>query len=400
MEKALPYWVEENPLLLGILNFILDRRDSQLLRGKETRISFRLDLRAGSKRWQEVLEPLRDPGQDEQELWGGLQKFAREYQCFTVKPNPKRRPGVAEWQGAQLIFRDASEAQLRQWLKRPSPTVRQSAWTSLLEPYADCFENPAAFPLEGLELQPGFNSVEEIIACWVSVGKALIFADKISWRQLAARCFNGDSKYLELPSRQSLVRNLYPELSRKIQERPLLLHTYLPESFERVIFIENQDTFISLAERQPSCVALVYSEGYQGGAERIRNREGVRFSTFNTVSASSRQQFLAWWYGESPEALPAFFWGDLDYEGLRIAAALRKSFPDLQCWRPGYDLLLHFLRAGKAHTPEQAEKAGQKPVQAIGCQYADTVLLPAISALNRYVDQEMVEIGKLAGALA
>ncbi|WP_444911087.1 Wadjet anti-phage system protein JetD domain-containing protein [Microbulbifer sp. PAAF003] len=399
MEKTLPYWVEENPLLIGILNFILDRRDSQLERGKEARISFRLDLRAGSKRWLEVLEPLRDPDQDEQELWNELQHFAREYQCFTVKPNPKRRPGIAEWQGAQLIFRDASEEQLRLWLNRPSPTVRQSAWTSLLEPYVDRFENPSAFPLEGLELQPGFDSVEEIIACWVSVGKELIFADKISWRQLAARCFKGDSKYLELPSRQSLVRNLYPDLSRKIQDRQLLLHAYLPRQFEQVIFIENQDTFISLAELQPSRAALVYSEGYQGGAERIRNGERVRFSTINVVSENIRQQFLSWWHDGESRTVPTFFWGDLDYEGLRIAAALRKSFPDLQCWRPGYDLLLHFLRTGKAHAPEQAEKVGQKLVQAIGCQYADSTLLPAISDSNRYVDQEAVEIGELAGTL-
>ncbi|WHI52905.1 hypothetical protein P3339_09125 [Microbulbifer sp. MLAF003] len=84
---------------------------------------------------------------------------------------------------------------------------------------------------------------------------------------------------------------------------------------------------------------------------------------------------------------------------MRIAAALRKSFPDLQCWRPGYDLLLYFLRTGKAHAPEQAEKVGQKLVQAIGCQYADSTLLPAISDSNRYVDQEAVEIGELAGTL-
>ncbi|WP_226647979.1 Wadjet anti-phage system protein JetD domain-containing protein [Microbulbifer variabilis] len=399
MEKALPYWVKENPLLIGILNFILDRRDSQLQRGKEARISFRLDLRAGSKLWQEVLEPLRDPTQDEQELWSELQHFANEYQCFAVKPNPKRRPGIAEWQGAQLIFKDASEEQLRLWLDRPSPNLRQSAWTSLLEPYADRFENPAAFPIEGLELQPGFDSVEELVSCWASIGRELVFAEQISWRQLAARCFKGDSKYLELHSRQSLVRNLFPELSRKIRERQLLLHAYLPKQFVQVIFIENQDTFISLAELQPNRTGLVYSEGYQGGAERIRNPGIARFSTFNVVDEASRQQFLQWWYGNDSSPLPVFFWGDLDYEGLRIAAALRRSFPELQCWRPGYDLLLDSLRTGKAHSPDLAEKLGQKPIEMIGCQYADQYLIPALSATTSFVDQEAANLGALLETL-
>ncbi|WP_444909293.1 Wadjet anti-phage system protein JetD domain-containing protein [Microbulbifer sp. TRSA005] len=399
MEKTLPYWVEENPLLIGILNFILDRRDSQLERGKEARISFRLDLRAGSKRWLEVLEPLRDPDQDEQELWNELQHFASEYQCFAVKPNPKRRPGVAEWQGAQLIFRDASEEQLRLWLNRPSPNLRKSAWTSLLEPYADRFENPAAFPVEGLELQAGFDSAEEMVSCWAAIRRELIFAEQITWRQLAARCFKGDSKYLDLPSRQSLVRNLFPELSRKIRERQLLLHAYLPEQFTQVIFIENQDTFISLAELQPSSTALVYSEGYQGGTDRIRNYGITRFSTINSATTVSRQQFSQWWYGDNLGSLPVFFWGDLDYEGLRIAAALKKSFPELQCWRPGYDLLLNSLHAGKAHSPDLAEKLGQKPIEMIGCQYADDYLIPAISANNCFVDQEAVKTEALLETL-
>ncbi|BBM03974.1 Wadjet anti-phage system protein JetD domain-containing protein [Microbulbifer sp. GL-2] len=400
MEKALPYWVEENPLLIGILNFILDRRDSQLERATETRISFRLDLRAGSKRLQEVLEPLRDPVQDEQVLWNELQHFAREYQCFTVKPNPKRRPGIAEWQGAQLIFRDSSEDQLRLWLNRPSPIVRKSSWSSILEPYADRFENPAAFPLSGLELQPGFKSVEEIVSCWASIGKELIFSKKISWRQLAARCFKGDSKYLELHSRRSLVRSLYPELSRKIQERQLLLHVYLPARFEQVIFIENQDTFISLAELQPAHTVLVYSEGYRGGAERIRNQDMIRFSSFNVASEDNRRQFIEWWCEKNSLVLPIFFWGDLDYEGMRIAAALRKSFSELRCWRPGYDLLLNSLCTGRAHTPASAEKAGQKPIQMIGCQYADSTLIPAITERTCFVDQEAAAIDALASTLA
>ncbi|WP_299944857.1 Wadjet anti-phage system protein JetD domain-containing protein [uncultured Microbulbifer sp.] len=399
MEKALPYWVEENPLLIGILHFILDRRDSQLERGTEARISFRLDLRAGSKRWQAVLEPLRDPNQDEQALWDELQHFASKYQCFAVKPNPKRRPGVAEWQGAQLIFRDACEEQLRLWLNRPPPNLRKAVWTTLLEPYADCFENPAAFPLDGLELQSGFESVEEMVSCWASVRKELVFAEKISWRQLAARCFKGDSKHLELHSRQSLVRNLYPGLSRKIQERQLLLHIYLPAQNEQVIFIENQDTFISLAEQQPMHTALVYSEGYRGGAERIRNHEIARFSTFNTASEDVRQQFLHWWYRNSSLSLPVFFWGDLDYEGMRIGAALKKSFPELRCWRPGYDLLLDTLCAGRGHAPLQADKERQKPIQKIGCEYADGTLIPAMTTYQCHVDQETAEFGELPAGL-
>ncbi|MCO1334961.1 DUF2220 domain-containing protein [Microbulbifer sp. OS29] len=400
MEKALPYWVEDNPLLIGILNFFLDKRDSQLERGKEARISYRLDLRARSKRWQQVLEPLRDPSQDEQVLWDELQYFAKEYQCFAVKPNPKRRPGIAEWQGAQLIFRDACEDQLRLWLKRPCPNLRNLAWSTAFERFTDRFENPTAFPLGGLQLQAGFQSIEEEISCWTAIGDELRLGEKISWRQLAARCFNGDSKYLELHSRQSLVCNLYPELSQNIQQRQLLFHLYLPEEFEQVIFIENQDTFIRLAELKPKCTALVYSEGYQGGAERIRNQNIAQFSAFNSVCEDARRQFLEWWYGNNILALPIYFWGDLDCAGMRIAAALRKSFPELQCWRPGYDLLLDILCSKRGHNPEQAGKERQKPIEKIGCEYADSTLIPAIAKKNRYVDQEAAVLGKLISALA
>lgn len=50
--------------------------------------------------------------------------------------------------------------------------------------------------------------------------------------------------------------------------------------------------------------------------------------------------------------------------------------------------MLDQLATGLGHTPEEARKDGQHPIETTGCQYADESILPAIRSYGRFVDQE------------
>jgi hypothetical protein len=46
------------------------------------------------------------------------------------------------------------------------------------------------------------------------------------------------------------------------------------------------------------------------------------------------------------------------------------------------------LDTGEGHAPEEAKKAGQKPILSTGCSFADRVLIPALAKYGRFIDQE------------
>lgn len=74
---------------------------------------------------------------------------------------------------------------------------------------------------------------------------------------------------------------------------------------------------------------------------------------------------------------------------MQILASLRGVFDSLEAWGPGYAPMLEHLQQGYGHTPEAAGKSGQLQVVLTGCSFADTELLPALSAHGRFVDQEV-----------
>lgn len=388
-DQAAPDWVWTNPVITGLLEYVLDKRDTQILTGEEKPISISLDPSKASRALRPVLAPFNSPDYDDRELWDELKWLATNFRCFDVSQPPRRAAGEAPWKTARLHFRDAAEPRLRQWLQRPRPQAIDPRWQAALEPLAPRFENPIAFPPGGLELDAGFRDHRQLLACWAAVGDELRKGKPLSWRQLSARCFLGDSKFLDPASRQALVRSLFPSQCGRIQERPVLLHLYLPQEPQQLLLIENQDSFLWLAERQPEASALVYIEGYLGGAERIRTPGIARFSTVNAVERTARAAFQQWWQGMGEGDYPVYFWGDLDFEGMNIAAALKRSFPGLDCWQPGYAPLLHQLQLGLGHAPEQCGKIRQRLVtEETGCPYADRELIPVLLQQGRFLDQE------------
>jgi len=210
-------------------------------------------------------------------------------------------------------------------------------------------------------------------------------------REVSSRLFWGMSKVLD--KRQGLVAALLGLDECPFPESPIQLQVYLPPTgHQAVLFIENLMSF-EQAQRSTSGtftgLALVYAAGFKGSAQRLRSAEGCSlfYSSRGTLDVEARATFERWLFGDA--ALPACFWGDLDYSGMRILAALRASFPEMRAWETGYAPMLAWLCEGKGHSPEAAEKMGQRPIANTGCSYADEELLPALARAGRFVDQEL-----------
>jgi hypothetical protein len=168
---------------------------------------------------------------------------------------------------------------------------------------------------------------------------------------------------------------------------------YLPEDLEQVLFVENQDTFLALVDRQFTGLGLVNMGGFRGTALRVREPGQAIFSFIGDSSVQLKKRFDEFWLGHN--SLSVYFWGDLDYSGLRILAALNTVFPGAQAWAPGYKPMLDFLNQGYGHIAASAQKDNQVKPGVIGCDFADYVLLPAIEHHQSFVDQELVAISQL-----
>jgi len=202
-------------------------------------------------------------------------------------------------------------------------------------------------------------------------------------REASARALWGLSKLLD-----NRVDAVNAALGRTIlREKPLLVNVHVcDESPQEILFVENEVSYILAAATCPRGRALVWSSGFMASAKRLREPGGM---TLHATAASTREGVL------HLEALlrdghgaRLFFFGDLDYAGMRILRQLREIFPEMAAWEPGYDVLLDQLASGEGHAPEAAEKTGQSDPVTTGCRYADEHLLPAIRTTGRFVDQE------------
>jgi hypothetical protein len=132
--------------------------------------------------------------------------------------------------------------------------------------------------------------------------------------------------------------------------------------------------------------------GFKGSAQRLRSSTGCSlfYAGKGALGGDLQVAFEAWLFGQG--STPVYFWGDLDHSGMRILAAMRSTFPDLMAWAPGYAPMLAALLGGGGHSPEAAEKQGQRPVVSTGCEYADRELIPALAQSGRYLDQELFSL--------
>lgn len=218
-------------------------------------------------------------------------------------------------------------------------------------------------------------------------------------REVSAQLFWGMSKVLD--KRQGMVAALLGMEECPFPESPIQLQAYLPfGGYSSVLFIENLMTFEQAclaAEKSLVGLALVYASGFKGSAKRLRMPGGcsLYYAGTGALGGEIKLRFEAWLFECADPASPVYFWGDLDFAGMRILAAMRSTFPRLTAWEPGYALMLQELLDGRGHSPEAAEKSGQSLIEMTGCLYTDQHLIPALKTHGRFVDQEFCRLDRL-----
>jgi hypothetical protein len=214
-------------------------------------------------------------------------------------------------------------------------------------------------------------------------------------REVSAQLFWGMSKVLD--NRQALVAAILGVSTCPFPESPVQLLVKLPAGpLSGVLFIENQMSFEQASRAASPAMeglALAFAAGFRGSARRLRSEKGssLYYAASSQASEHARQQFEGWLYGESA-VQPVYFWGDLDWSGMRILRALRQTFENAQAWVTGYRPMLQALQSGQGHAPLEADKQGQAPTHETGCPYADNQLVPALANTKRFVDQELFSI--------
>ena len=369
-----PVWLQDEPEIRALLGAALDRFDQQS--GEQRSRSTFLSVR-------QHLPSLASGDEQADHLWS-LVKALAALGALSIRPG-KRGPLDPDWHGAKIAFAPQSESILRQWLGRPalaSPMVR---WRQAVEAQAQLFPSGHDVLLARRIAVAGRSDrdVVEALARLAAVRRPATL------RQLSTLAFWGDSKVLD--DRGDLIGALFPELP--VRERPIVVAVNLPERFDGVLFIENQDNYSAAVDGEPAAAcefASVYLAGFRGTAARIRSRQGARLH-FGGPGIGQRDRFERWWFNDA-EPLPGpsfglYFWGDLDFASMQMLKSLRQRFGNIAAWRPGYEPMLADLAA---------IQSGNRPVThrqvdpgSTGCAYADEVLLPAVRALG-YWDQERI----------
>ena len=348
-------------------------------------------LRVNSK----TLPALFDYDSDNtQYLWSLVVSLADDYAVFSIQM-VRQRPGVEAYEKARLVLEPTGEALLRHWLQRPREEAYPVTWKRAVQSNAQCFIDGGA-ALFTKPIRRHGQSAEQVVDGFVQAAKLL--REPMTLRALSAKCFWADSKFLD--SREDLVRRLLPNADRYLLTRPLLIHVAMAPTSQQVLFVENQDTFLQLVAAQSDSpflnnMTLINSAGFRGASSRIRQRGATQFSHVQSYDEGQFLAFQRWWLKEESMAIPCYFWGDLDYSGMAILAALGQSFTRIVAWQPGYKAMLRYHSAGVCHSGEASGKQYQIDPGDVHCAYANDVLLALLRKTQCFVDQEVVAMGDL-----
>ncbi|WP_339073939.1 Wadjet anti-phage system protein JetD domain-containing protein [Teredinibacter turnerae] len=375
--RSRPRWVDEEPMVAGLLDTFLHKLEH----------GHRLTMRVNSKTMPELFD---FNNEETKYLWSLVKSLNNEYHILSIRYG-RTKPFQEAYDNAQLLFNDEKEELVRDWLNRPALDPYSLVWHEALRKMADKFEDHGQTFSEQIVRLPD-RGAEQTLRAFARIGGEL--QKPITLRALSARCFWGDSKFLD--HREELVRTLYPNSSHNLQSRPVLMTVDLASHFRRVLFVENQDTFLALSKMALPEVSLVYSGGFRGASARIRTSGNVAFSYLGITDEDTRNAFERWWLGlDDDKVAKVYFWGDLDFTGMAILKALRVCFPKIAAWKTGYYPLLKRLEQGLGHDQETSGKERQKDPELTGCEIADLELLPAMRAAGEFVDQEAVLMREL-----
>jgi hypothetical protein len=386
-----PKWVVDNAFITRFLNFFVDQCD------KPKTVRFQKSINS------KVTPELFDfKNEDTEYLWR-LIDLKLNQQHNVIERIQYRRVGESSaiYENAIVYFNRKSENLVRSWLQRSAEQSYALQWHDAL----NTFPQLRSTSLNQSIKVKGLSAIE-IIEGFARVGQTLLSlsnrSEEISLRGLSARCFWGDSKFLD--NRRDLIKQVFELSESVVVPRRIMLSAYVPLNLSELIFVENFDSFLStvnavkLSPRSKS-TAVVYSAGYRGSAQLIRTHGHSQFVTINSVDDAVFNAFSEWWFQQSELQVKTYFWGDLDYEGMRILKALDKNFPNTQAWKIAYDMMLTYHKNGLGHGPQIANKQYQLEPEESGCEYADTKLIPLLLSSQRFIDQEVISQAQLQRAL-
>lgn len=381
MNDRAPLWLQSADVQ-QLLNLLVDRLDSADQRGTRAQ-----SVALGPKTWPALYEAPFESAKET--LWEQFGELVR-WGWLAVKPEGVAKVRSGYDRSPRVTVLD--EPVLRTAVGRPE-RVRSPAerWRAAVYAGLAASEEVKRQVSEFCIDMPD-RAMSEVVA---RLNELRALKDEsLLLREISSKLFWGMSKVLD--KRQGMVAALLELDECPFPEAPVQLQVFLPPvGFRGVLFIENLTTY-DQAVRSTSAafdsLALVYASGFKGSAQRLRTPEGCSlfFSDRGGDTRDLRDGFKAWLFGKGTQ--PAHFWGDLDWSGLRILAAMRSSFPGLTAWQPGYGPMLLALQAGQGHSPEASEKKGQRALSDTGCAYADGHLVPALRETSRFVDQELFRL--------
>lgn len=377
MMEKLP-WLK-SPAIQSLLNKLVDRLDSAEARGSASTQSITLNSSTWPTLYQAPLES------DKEYLWEQILVLVNEGWLQVTPPAARSVAGYDLQPRVKVldieVVRQATGRQER-------PRTAAERWREAIDVH---LEAPAEIKKAAGDycIDMPDRGMAEVVAK-LNTLKSLA-GTPLLLREVSSRLFWGMSKVLD--NRTGLVAALLGMDECPFPESPIQLQVYLPQGgFNAVLFIENQMSFEQATRSSNPAfakLALVYASGFKASAARLRNPEAVSlyFSHKGELGGDRVDYFSSWLFSKNI-SMPVWFWGDLDWSGMRILVAMRNNFSAMQAWQPGYDQMLQSLLDGHGHSPEAADKRGQRPLDTVECPYADGQLLVALKSLGKFVDQE------------
>ena len=385
-KKDIPVWISDFEEIRTLLSQFIDKLE------KGTRLLIRL-----TEKSVPLLFDYNNP--NSKTVWSLIQRLASEYNVLSIELD-KNKSGSETYDNAKLRFLPESEEIVRYWLKRPRVVPYKDQWQIAVETRSWPDSTNSVFVRDNPLAIDGRSALQVAENLSRLANRTVSETEPQTLRALSASHFWGDSKFLD--TKRDYLESAFSDC--RLQERPVLVNIFVPEDFAKVLFVENQDTFLMLVTKL-SCtrdlsdefkeIALVYAAGFKGAAARIRDKSGYVFSEVSRSTHGTYEDFTRWWEFHSDKYVPTYFWGDLDYSGLAILSALRSVFDDMKAWKPGYEVMLRFLEQGVAHPVSNKNKGAQSDPGETGCSYADQELLTALRRAELFVDQEAVSFTEL-----
>ena len=369
----------KNDSISKVLNQILDKLDKQSFATRTNNISVLIN----EKNFKELYEP--SEYLNDETLEKDINNLV-QIGLFSFSSTSKDYLRLSD-RKVKLIFNKEYEKIIRSFYNRE---ICDNKWLACLKEFKNLDEElftilkTTAIKIEGKTEKEILTKFE----LWLNKPKI-----SNSLRQESARCFWGMSKVFE---NHKLLANYL-----KLNTMPILLQIHAKsEEINTVLFIENLETFHSCIQSNNQVfknTVLIYSSGYKASAKRVRQIDGSKlfFTNDCKFSNKSKEDFILWIYQEKELDINTYFWGDFDFEGIGILAALKSNFKNLQAWQVAYNVMIKAIKANFGHTAKMSGKDKQKEPKETSCFYTDNILIPLLLEKKLFLDQEFVDIDGL-----